>query len=175
MGIVRLIRRVLAKADGFLAHLDSRPYSPADTPSGRRKDEIQDFILTLDQPSEDARAYLIMHLKRISRTLSLVPEPATTRRALELGSYMQMTPALKCILGYQEVRGAYYGSPGLVDTKVSTIGGREILRCEIDVFDAEKDAFPYPEQHFDLVLACEIIEFPARPDAHVDRDPACPY
>ena len=77
---------------------------------------------------------------------------------------MQLTPALKLELGYNQVRGAYLGPAGTSETKAATIGGREVFRCEIDFFDAEIDAFPYPDSSFDLVLACEIIE-------HLRRDP----
>jgi SAM-dependent methyltransferase len=71
---------------------------------------------------------------------------------------MQMTPALHCVLGYREVRGAYFGPLGRVDEKSISIGGREAFRCSIDLFDAEKDRYPYPDGHFETVLACEIFE-----------------
>ena len=34
------------------------------------------------------------------------------------------------------------------------------LRFEIDIdlFDAERDTYPYPANHFELVLACEVLE-----------------
>ena len=69
-----------------------------------------------------------------------------------------MTPVLQCVLGYEEVRGAYFGPPGRVDTKTITVGGKEVFRCFIDLFDAEKDRFPAEDAHYDTVLACEIIE-----------------
>ena len=31
-------------------------------------------------------------------------------------------------------------------------------RCDIDLFDAERDTFPYPDEYFELVLACELLE-----------------
>lgn len=157
MGIVGWTRRILARWDGVLALWDSPSLPEIEVPEGRRQYEIRTFLLTLEQPNEDAKKYLKTHLERIVRTLSLVPEPRSTRRVLELGAYMQMTPALGCLLGY-EVRAAYFGTPGIAETKVARIGGREVFRCEIDLFDAEKDRFPYLEQHFDTVLACEIIE-----------------
>lgn len=43
-------------------------------------------------------------------------------------------------------------------TKVATASGLEIFRCQIDLFDAEQDTFPYPANYFDAVLACEVIE-----------------
>jgi SAM-dependent methyltransferase len=45
---------------------------------------------------------------------------------------------------------------------VSSEGER--FECPIDLFDAEKDAFPYPDGHFSTVLCCELIE-------HLVEDP----
>jgi hypothetical protein len=69
---------------------------------------------------------------------------------------MQITPLLQRLCGYREVRGAYYGSPGRVDRKTMQFPDGEFV-CEVDHFDAERDPFPYPDGHFDLV-AGEIIE-----------------
>ncbi|HEX5228699.1 MAG TPA: methyltransferase domain-containing protein [Bryobacteraceae bacterium] len=97
-------------------------------------------------------------MERFLRTLTMVPPPSKTGRALELGAYMQMTPVLGCVLGYGEVRGAYFGTAGRTDHKKVSAGGQEIFHCAVDLFDAEKDPFPYPNEHFDTVLACEIFE-----------------
>jgi SAM-dependent methyltransferase len=40
----------------------------------------------------------------------------------------------------------------------------ETFACQIDHFDAEKDGFPYPNDHFSTVLCCELIE-------HLFEDP----
>jgi SAM-dependent methyltransferase len=40
----------------------------------------------------------------------------------------------------------------------------EVFECDVDLFDAEKDAFPYPDGHFSTVLCCELIE-------HLSEDP----
>jgi predicted SAM-dependent methyltransferase len=69
-----------------------------------------------------------------------------------------MTPALGCLLGYGEVRGAYFGPLGQTNSKVSTSNGRELFRCEVDLFDVERDRFPCDDGRFQTVLACEIIE-----------------
>jgi SAM-dependent methyltransferase len=68
-----------------------------------------------------------------------------------------MTPTLGCVFGY-DVRGAYYGPLGRVDRKSVSAGGKEVFRCELDLFDAERDVFPYADGSFDLVLCCELIE-----------------
>lgn len=158
MRIVRSLRKLLARIDEVFSHFDRPSLTAEKVPPRERYEEIRNFILSLDQPNDDARAYLNMHIERMVRTLTLVPPPGPTRRALELGAYMQMTPVLQDIFGYEEVRAAYYGRCGSVETKAATIGGQETFRCDVDLFDAEKDTFPYPDQHFDTVLACEIIE-----------------
>jgi pimeloyl-ACP methyl ester carboxylesterase len=127
-------------------------------PAPRRHHEIATFLRSLDQPDDGARQYLEIHIPRIARTLGLVPEPRSSGRVLEMGAYMQMTPALQCVLGYGEVRGAYYGPLGRTDEKCITAEDKEIFRCSVDLFDAEKDRYPYEDCRFETVLACEIFE-----------------
>lgn len=127
-------------------------------PPRRRFDEIVAFVRSMDLPDDAARQYLEVHVNRIGRTLGLVPPPKSTKRILELGTYMHMAPALQCVLGYKEVRGTYFGPVGRVEEKIVTVEGREAFRCFVDLFDAEKDRYPYPDAHFETVLACEIFE-----------------
>lgn len=110
--------------------------------------------LRLSDPA--AQAYLEKHLPRLKRTLSLVPRPTGSGRALELGCYMQMTPVLKFHRGYSQVCGADYGS-GEIQRKAVQYGDA-LFELDVDLFDAERDAWPYPANHFELVLACEIVE-----------------
>jgi SAM-dependent methyltransferase len=131
-------------------------------PPSVRFDDALAFLRSLDidgDEPESGRNYLEVHIRRLARTLDITPPPSSTRRALELGAYMQITPALACLLGYDEVRGAYLGRADQSPfRKTVTIGHRQVFACEIDFFDAEKDPFPYPDSHFDVVLACEILE-----------------
>jgi SAM-dependent methyltransferase len=129
-----------------------------------RYTEFVEFLQSLDHPNVASKEYLTIHLRRTARTLALAPPPLQTGRALELGTYMYMTPALGCVLGYREVRGAYLGPPGRSVTATASSQGKVIFECETDLFNAEKDRYPYPDGHFDLVLACEILE-------HMSRDP----
>jgi SAM-dependent methyltransferase len=133
-------------------------------PFDRQKLEAAEAALrVLPMPDEGGRQYLLKHVPRLARTLALVPPPQSTGRALELGCYMQITPLLDRLCGYKEVRGAYYGTPGKIDRKTMAFPDRDFT-CEIDHFDAERDPFPYPDEHFDLVVAGEIIE-------HMSHDP----
>jgi len=97
---------------------------------------------------EESATYLEVHQTRLEKTLGLIPPGGPEDRILEMGAYMQMTPALHDKLGYGEVRGCYYGEPGRVDHRSVTSSSGETFTCEIDHFDAEKDPFPYPDEHF---------------------------
>jgi SAM-dependent methyltransferase len=114
-------------------------------------------LRNLPMPSEGAREYIAKHIPRLSRTIALVPKPFKTKRTLELGCYMQITPLLARIAGYEEVRGGYFGRPGRIDHKVIQFPDGE-FQCYVDHFDAERDRYPYPDGQFDLVVATEIFE-----------------
>ncbi|MCS7025300.1 MAG: glycosyltransferase [Bryobacteraceae bacterium] len=112
----------------------------------------------------DSRQYLQTHLTRLRRTLEIIPPGTAADRILEMGAYLQITPALRTKLGYGEVRGCYLGPAGQIDSKrVVSAEGEEFV-CQIDLFNAEKDRFPYPDGHFATVLCCELIE-------HLEHDP----
>jgi len=113
---------------------------------------------------DESARYLQTHQTRLVKTLEITPPGGPCDRILEMGAYLQMTPALHTRLGYGEVRGCYYGPLGKVDHRQVTSTEGEPFACEIDLFDAEKDRFPYPDSHFQTVLCCELIE-------HLFEDP----
>ncbi len=114
--------------------------------------------------NEESRQYLATHQTRLVKTLEMTPPGNAGDRVLEMGAYLQITPALRTRLGYGEVRGCYYGKMGRVDYKSVTSAEGERFECAIDHFDAEHDPFPYPDAHFSTVLCCELIE-------HLFEDP----
>jgi SAM-dependent methyltransferase len=158
LSLVHHLRRALHAASWWLARFDTRRETEPPEPPEHRRAEIERFLDSLDYPDDNARRYVAVHRERFLRTLTMVPPPGERSRVLELGAYMQMTPVLGCVHGYREVRGAYFGPLGKTEEKVATAGGREIFRCFVDCFNAELDPFPYPDAHFDAVLACEIFE-----------------
>ncbi len=141
---------------------DHRPAPEAAAPVAELP-EVEQYLRgwAVDEASRD---YLDTHRSRLVRTLEITPPGGPGDRVLEMGAYLQVTPALRDKLGYGEVRGCYYGPAGRIDhrTVVSAEGGT--FTCEIDHFDAEKDRFPYPDEHFSTVLCCELIE-------HLFEDP----
>jgi SAM-dependent methyltransferase len=106
----------------------------------------------------EARQYASHHTSRFVRTLEMTPAGDASKTILEMGAYMQITPALKFQLGYGCVRGCYYGPLGRVDHKSIVSENGETFECDIDLFDAEKDVYPYADESFDTVLCCELIE-----------------
>jgi hypothetical protein len=145
----------------FLAHFRE---------GGTAPDLVTEPMTTVSLPEEiepaaietwlnpEGRAYAARHKDRFVHTLELVPRGDETKAALEMGAYMQMTPALKFELGYGTVRGCYYGAPGRTDHKTVVSATGETFECDIDHFDAERDPFPYADETFDTVLCCELIE-----------------
>jgi SAM-dependent methyltransferase len=123
----------------------------------KRLKQAEEALRNLLAPDAGAKAYLELHVPRLARTLALIPPPQETGRILELGCYMQITPLLERLCGYREVRGGYYGKPGRIDQKTMSFPDGD-FRCLVDHFNAERDRFPYPDEHFDVVVAGEIIE-----------------
>ncbi len=111
-----------------------------------------------------SKSYLELHTTRSVRTLEITPPGGPADRILEMGAYLQITPALHTRLGYGEVRGCYYGKLGKTEHREVTSVDGETFACDIDLFDAEKDVFPYPDGHFATVVCGELIE-------HLFEDP----
>jgi glycosyltransferase involved in cell wall biosynthesis/SAM-dependent methyltransferase len=115
-------------------------------------------ILRWAPPDPLFREYVDTHLARLTKTLDITPHGGAGDAVLEMGSYLQITPSLRTRLGYGEVRGCYYGRLGEVARRsVESIDG-ERFECDLELFDAEKDTYPYADGHFATVLCCELIE-----------------
>jgi hypothetical protein len=142
---------------------------PAETAAGAEPPATVREVPTsavLDWAPEDPdfRSHVDTHLARLTRTLEITPAGGPDDRVLEMGSYLQITPSLRDRLGYGEVRGCYYGEAGIVEHRTATAADGSVFECDVDLFDAEKDRFPYPDGYFATVLCCELIE-------HLFEDP----
>ena len=116
-------------------------------------------------PSENgSREYIATHQTRLEKTLAITPPGTKEDFILEMGAYMQITPALHSKLGYGEVRGCYFGPAGETKQRTVTSENGEIFTCEISLFNAELDPFPYLNEHFMAILCCELLE-------HLPNDP----
>jgi glycosyltransferase involved in cell wall biosynthesis/SAM-dependent methyltransferase len=126
--------------------------------------EVGAQYLTSWAESPAAASYLHTHETRLLKTLAITPPGGSEDAILEMGAYLQITPALHSKLGYGEVRGCYYGEAGRTDQRTVTSSDGEAFECSIDHFDAEKDRFPYSDGHFSTVICGELIE-------HLFEDP----
>jgi glycosyltransferase involved in cell wall biosynthesis/SAM-dependent methyltransferase len=125
---------------------------------------VETYLRRWIDPASEAAAYFSTHQPRLIRTLQRTPPGNEGGCILEMGCYLQITPALRDLLEYSEVRGSYFGKSGeAMKATVTAIDG-EIFECFIDLFNAEVDRFPYPDGYFSTVLCCELLE-------HLERDP----
>ena len=83
--------------------------------SGLEATVIESYLHRWVQPGSEAEVYFRTHADRLVRTLQRAPTGGKQDRILEMGCYMQVTPALRHLLGYGEVRGSYLGGPGRTD------------------------------------------------------------
>jgi glycosyltransferase involved in cell wall biosynthesis/SAM-dependent methyltransferase len=157
---------------GFLeAVVNGQDYQPAQhQPAGsdvfHAPDQLENVAPYLETwaVTPESRNYIETHKTRLAKTLEITPPGGPCDRILEMGAYLQITPALHTRLGYGEVRGCYYGTLGRTDHKTVTSTEGEPFACAVDHFDAERDTFPYPDAHFSTVLCGELIE-------HLFEDP----
>lgn len=147
--------RLQHRGDGWSA-MTAVSSVPSD-PSSLR----QSVALWVDKDSE---AYFQQHSDRIVHTLALTPTGTPRDAILELGCYLHITPALKHLLGYGEVRGSYLGPVGETDYRRVRSRTGDVFECLIDLFNVECDRFPYPDELFSTVLCCELLE-------HLQLDP----
>lgn len=122
------------------------------------RDALAEYIRGFCFNQAGDAVYVENHITRLVHTLEITPPGTAEDRVLEMGAYLQITPALKSRLGYGEVRGSYLGEAGKVEQRVVHSLSGERFECRIDHFDAEKDRYPYPEDFFSTVLCCELLE-----------------
>ena len=116
------------------------------------------------EPASESALYFDSHAARLARMLQLTPPGSVQDRVLEMGCFLQITPALQRLLGYGEVRGCDLGFSNRPRTGRVVARDGEEFECRIDLFNAEKDVFPYPDDYFSAVLCGEVLE-------HLEQDP----
>ena len=129
--------------------------------------ELADYILSFISDA-DERHYTMQHMRRFIGTLQRIPPPQrTSDRLLELGSLLHVAPAIKKFTGYNEVSvGDFWESDKKIsyETLMQLNGGKELHTFDLHNFNVERDRFPFPDEHFRVVLCCELIE-------HLQSDP----
>jgi glycosyltransferase involved in cell wall biosynthesis/SAM-dependent methyltransferase len=155
----------------FLTSLRGAADHPPDHPpldgANFQDESLRAYLARWVEPGTESALYMEDHRNRLIRTLQLTPPGASEDRILEMGCYLQITPALRALFGYGDIRGGYFGGtgsgPGRELRQITAQDG-EFFECPVDLFDCERDPFPYPDGYFATVLCCELIE-------HLKRDP----
>lgn len=135
--------------------------------------EIVDYLRSFVNPDDPEEAhYVEQHLRRYIATLQRIPPVNnTSARVLELGaSGLHFTPALQKFAGYKQICCANWSDidAGLTEQKtIKQWKGTETLSFEVKNFNAERDRFPYPDNHFSLVLCGEMLEHLAHDPMHM--------
>jgi SAM-dependent methyltransferase len=125
---------------------------------------VEAYLRRWSGPDSDAGGYSHKHMHRLVRTLQCTPPGGQEDRILEMGCYLQVTPALRNLLGYGEVRGCALGRTGETVKRSTMANDGEQFECFIDLFGADVDPFPYPDGYFSTILCCELLE-------HLEHDP----
>ncbi len=128
---------------------------------------LAEYILSFCAEASAGLECAKAHIERLARTLEITPTGSETDSVLEMGAYMQITPALKNVLGYNEVRGCYLGPLGETDAKTVNSTAGESFSCFVDLFNAERDRYPYADGRFAAVVCCELLEHLAEDPMHM--------
>ncbi len=136
--------------------------------------ELRDRLAAFDPfggVESEGMAYLDASLRRFLITLSMIPPaPTADSRLLELGAApFYFSLMLKWYHRYQLSVANYFTDPGPSGGRgeqvVASTRDGERHTFIYEHFNSERDPFPYPDGHFDVVLCCEILE-------HLTVDPS---
>lgn len=117
-----------------------------------------------DDPN--ATDYIRVHSRRLLRTVELVPKGSPQQRVLELSSYLHMPLLIRHYGGYGElaVTNWWKGETREQQQTVRHAETGETLSLPMHNVNVERDRLPFPDNHFDVALCCELIE-------HLQEDP----
>lgn len=138
-------------------------YFPAmPLPAGWSEADLRSLVTSIyveEGPVEELRNYATTDFKRFVYTLGLVPEKPGIS-VLELGANPYFTTTLLHKFRDTELLLAnYFGGDALEGSQKVTIQETgEVISYDYKHFNVERDPFPYPDDRFDVVLFCEIIE-----------------
>lgn len=130
------------------------------------RDEALNYVAGFFADDPNASGYIQAHRDRLIATLRLIPAGGKDQRLLELSSYLQIPLLVKRYGDYGEiaVTNWWEGEPKEKVIAVRNPATNEEYSFQMKNVDVERDHFPFPDDHFDVALCCELIE-------HLREDP----
>jgi glycosyltransferase involved in cell wall biosynthesis/SAM-dependent methyltransferase len=149
--------------------LSLSPPEDAESPMEFDEGEAVDYVSGFFAGNAAAEYYIRHHRERLVETLRLIPRGSGSRRLLEVSSYLHLAALVRRYgrYGEIEVTGYWQGGPETKLQEARHAATGEELRFVMKRLDAERDRFPYPDEHFDVALCCELIEHLAEDPMHM--------
>ncbi len=138
-------------------------------PAGWTEAALREFVTSVqveDGPEAELKNYANDDFKRFIYTLGLVPEESD-QTILELGANPYFTTILLQKFRQPQLHLANFfaaGNESAGSQRVTIHQTGEVINFSYKHFNVEADEFPYPDEMFDVVLFCEILE-------HLLQDP----
>jgi SAM-dependent methyltransferase len=132
---------------------------------GFSEDKLFNFVKNIrvtDAPSEEMQNYCKQDFRRFVYTFGLVQ--SLSGKCLELGANPYFTTVLIQEFGQLKLTLANYFGSNFSSKVVQEVayqdfsGDERVVKFESSHFNIESEPFPFPDQEFDVVLFCEIIE-----------------
>ncbi len=145
------------------------------------RDEVLEYLLSFDLYEqignlEEGIGYARHHVDRFMKTLEYIPRLEKPAKMLELGaSPYFMSFLIMKYLGYEITPANYFGDygekiSGPHQMTVSSKRFNESHTFDSVFYNVEIDRYPYPDNQFDVVLCCEILEHLAFNPTHLLRE-----
>lgn len=145
------------------------PHEDSDAPLKFDANEAMEYVRGFFAGNDAAQFYINHHRERLIETLRLIPQGGKKQRLLELSSYLHLAALVKKYGQYGEIEitGYWHGEPPTKLQQARHAATGEELRFVMKRLDVERDTFPYPDEHFDVALCCELIEHLAADPMHM--------
>lgn len=126
------------------------------------QEDVRSLMTSVRIGSSEAQAavahYIDDHLIRFTRTLQSIPASDPEGRLLDVAGLANLIPCYQRLRGYGHITitSASANSPFVPAGLERAL--REMGNVSVSYFNVEFDRFPFPDEQFDTVVCCEVIE-----------------